>query len=125
MTVGVAPALRASDTRTSLLVLAGVILFACAGLALDGNWPKLLRVSSAFVSYAGVLTALGARRRTELSLVHFVAAGIVAGFVSGIVRPDLDGALVVVSIVGGAAFGAAHWLGLTKWRALASAIRQD
>ena len=36
------------DIRVSLLGLAGVITFACIGLALDGSWPKRLRVSMAF-----------------------------------------------------------------------------
>ena len=109
------------DVRLSLLLLALVILIACAGLAFDGNWPKVLRVSSAFTSYTLALAAFGvltAGARTGLGRV--AAAGAIAGFVSGVVRPEFDAMLVAASIAGGAAFAAVHWLALTRCRALAT-----
>lgn len=104
------------DTRASLLLLGGVIVFACIGLATDANWPKLLRVSSAFATYATVLVATILTRSGARMLGGFLAAGAAAGAVSGLVRPEIHPALVAISTLGGIVFGGVHWLAVTRWR---------
>ncbi|HEX6587751.1 MAG TPA: hypothetical protein VF039_01910 [Longimicrobiales bacterium] len=104
---------RAPAGRTltfSLLVLGSVILFACLGLAFDGNWPKLLRVSSAFTVYAVALVLVGPRP------IGFVLAGALAGAASGLIRPETTLPLVLVSIAGGSVFGLIHHLGMERLR---------
>ncbi len=96
--------------QLSVVLLAGIVLFACVGLAFDANWTKLLRVSSAFTTYAVVLLATAPRAWS------YPLAGALAGAASGLVRPEPTAALVIVSALGGAVFGYAHRLGVHRFR---------
>lgn len=104
----------------SLLLLATVVLVAVAGLAMDGNWPKIARVSTSFVVYCVVLLAAAGARRSEGGRVPFRAfalAGGASGIVSGLVRTDVETALVVAGAIAGALLlGGIHWLVHTCWR---------
>jgi hypothetical protein len=113
------------DLRVSLALVSAVVVFALIGLATDHNWPKLLRVSLAFATYAGSLLAFTNARRADASaeaLIEyrwFAIAGALAGLVSGIVRPEfrLD---VLVAGTGAASvlLAGVHWLALRYWRRL-------
>jgi hypothetical protein len=96
------------ELRLSLALLATIVVFALIGLATDRNWPKILRVSSAFVTYAAVLLTLLHYRRGAQAVVRaipfawFIGAGAAAGLVSGLVRPEVDVAVVVAGTIGAA-----------------------
>jgi hypothetical protein len=117
---------RIGDLRASLILLGAVALLAVAGLAMDGNWPKIARVSTSFLTYAVVLlAAVGARRCTgsfaPFRFRAFALAGGASGLVSGLVRPDVEADLVGAGVVAGALLlGGFHWLALIQWRRLHS-----
>ena len=104
----------------SLLLLAIVVLLAVAGLAMDGNWPKIARVSTSFVAYCVVLLAAAGAERSEGARVPcraFALAGGASGLVSGLVRTDVDIAVVVAGAIAGALLlGGMHWFAHTCWR---------
>jgi hypothetical protein len=107
----------------SLAILGAVIAIALVGLALDGNWLKLARVTSAALAYGGVLwAALGAASRlhapgASLPASPFLAAGASAGLVSGLVRSEWEARFVAASAASAAIlFGGFHWLALRSWR---------
>jgi len=111
------------DLRLSLALIGAVVVFALIGLATDHNWPKLLRVSLAFATYAGSL--LGSTRRARagadrpISYSWFALAGALAGLVSGIVRPEFRFDVLVAGTMAAAILLAGvHWLALRYWRRL-------
>ena len=107
------------DLYASLLLLGLVVAFALAGLASDGNWPKVLRVAAAAAGYGAVLLAAGRRSTERLPWRAFAAAGAVAGFLSGVVRPETSGSMVLAQTAAGAlVLGSFHWLALGSWRSL-------
>ena len=63
---------------------------AVIGLAVDGNWPKVLRVGAAAGAYACMLLALSRKHAPGRAIEwwRFAAAGTAAGIVSGLLRPD-------------------------------------
>ena len=108
----------------SLVILAAVVVLALVGLGLQGNWPKVLRVSLASVTYVTVVV-LGLRAQAPtpaaLPFLPFALAGAAAGLVSGLVRPTIDPGLVVASTVAAAVLlGGFHWFSLTTWRHVAA-----
>ena len=111
-----------NDTRFSLALLSFAMVIVMGGLLLiEGNYPKVLSVLTAFCGYGAVL--ITAQRHAGINLptvIPFALAGAVAGVISGLVRPDPN-LLVIVYGTLGAAFlvGPAHWLGVKSWRALA------
>lgn len=114
------------DLRWSVALIGGVVFLALIGLATDGNWPKILRVSLAFAAYATVLLGLAAYRKNSSSIpfAWFAAAGVSAGVVSGLVRPEIDaGVLIAGSIAAGLLIAGVHCLAIRKWRALQEAIK--
>ncbi|MES2521375.1 MAG: hypothetical protein V4617_01665 [Gemmatimonadota bacterium] len=102
-----------SDLELSLLFLAVVVALALTGLAFDSNWPKFLRVATAFVGYAVVLL-IATRRSARPPLTAFVLAGAVAGLLSGLVRPEPMPMRFVLTLTLAAAalLGPAHFFGL-------------
>lgn len=107
------------DLYGSLLLLGAVVVFALAGLAWDGNWPKVLRVATAAAGYAAVLLAAGRRSTTILPWRAFAAAGAVAGLLSGAVRAESSAPLLVAQTAAGALLlGGFHRLALGSWRSL-------
>ena len=115
---------KTGDLIASFLLLGVVVLLALAGLAMDGNWPKVARVSTSFATYTVVLlAAAGARPSTETRIPFrvFALAGGASGLVSGLVRPEIAAAGVIAGVVAGALLlGGVHWLALTQWRRLHS-----
>jgi len=117
---------RRRDLLVSLAVLALVVAIALSGLALNGNWPKFLRVGAAFGAYCLVLLSfLRARGPAHpdgrfAPLRWFVAAGAAAGIVSGIVRPRFDpGVLAAGTVAAAFLLGSVHYLALRAWPARA------
>jgi hypothetical protein len=112
------------DLEASLLVAGLVVALASAGLAFEGNWPKIARVSTAFVTYLVVLLAARGARGGEGEKIPFrvfALAGGAAGVVSGLVRREVQGAVVAAGGLAGAVFlGGIHWLALHEWRRLRS-----
>jgi hypothetical protein len=112
------------DLRLSLAALAAVVVCALIGLSLDGNWPKVLRVSLSFAAYAAVLVgavvwscAPRQRAATGAPLRWFLAAGAAAGGISGLLQPVFDVDVLIVGASGAAVlFGTMHWLALRYWR---------
>jgi membrane associated rhomboid family serine protease len=117
---------RVALLRASLGLLALVVLIALTGLALDGNWPKVLRVAGAFAGYAAVLMASarlsGHRREDGGSPVWpFLMAGATAGAISGLVRPEFDALRLAVHTLAAPLLGAVHALAVERLhRALSS-----
>jgi hypothetical protein len=103
-------------------VLAALFAFVLVSLALQANWPKLLRVGAAAGAYLG-LVALLARRWWRPALAAacpyrvFAVAGAVAGALGGLLRPApvlLVGA--IGSVAGALLFGGFHYLALRAAR---------
>jgi hypothetical protein len=112
-----------SDLEISLLVLSVIVTLALFGLALDSNWPKVLRVTLSFLGYTLCLLPLR-RRHPPLPVIVFVGAGAAAGLISGVVRPDglqLDRALAL-TVFAALLLGPTHWLGLRLHRSLRARI---
>lgn len=108
----------------SLLLPGAVVLFALAGLALDGNWPKLARVATAFLAYTVVLLAAREPGRDdggEVPFRAFAAAGAACGLVGGLVREEVQAAVVVAgTLAGSLLLGGLHYLALRGGRRLRS-----
>jgi hypothetical protein len=106
-----------TDLELSLLLVGVVVLLALGGLASDANWPKLLRVATAFLGYATVLLTT-ARRGESPALPAFVLAGAAAGLLSGVVRPEPMPLVfvVVMTLASAALLGPVHWLALRHHR---------
>ena len=99
--------------RRSLLLLGVVIAIALAGLAIDGNWPKVLRVAAAAGTYAAALLVL-ARPGTDVSRRWwwFAVAGVCAGVASGLFRPEPGAASIAVDSGAAIVLATMHWMGL-------------
>jgi hypothetical protein len=99
--------------RFSLFILAAIVLIAVSGLALNGNWPKVLRVSSAAAAYLGVLS-LWLRSITPTHPQPwwpFACAGGLAGAISGFLQPSFSYPVLLTSAAGGAILlGTVHWI---------------
>ena len=108
------------DLGWSIALMAVVVALALIGLATEGNWPKILRVSLSFVTYAGTLLAWrnGWRSpRATLPFLWFASAGAAAGVVSGLVRTQFHWSVLLAGTAGAALLlGGVHWLGLMYWR---------
>src|SRR5207253_10440863 len=104
--------------------LSVVVTFALIGLATDHNWPKMWRVSSAFIAYAAALLIQARTSAGTLQWRWFAIAGAAAGLVSGIVRPEFHvSVLIAGAILAPLVFGSMHWLGLKQWRKLRISIK--
>jgi hypothetical protein len=116
---------KMSDLTISLLAIAGIALLATIGLAIDGNWAKVLRVLSALIGYLRVLVPVRKQLSPPVSLLRFMAAGAVAGAISGLIRPD-DGIvlnrLIALTVGGAALLGPVHWLAVRQARGWYSRI---
>ena len=112
---------RRTELEISLLLLGALLLFVTGGLAFEGNWAKLLRVTTAFIGYASVLLILVGRGASP-RLSVFILAGAAAGLISGLVRPEPMPLLFVATqcVACAALFAPAHWLGLRYHRHLTS-----
>jgi hypothetical protein len=112
------------DLESSLLLMGIIVVMAVGGLAVDGNWPKVARIATAFLTYLVVLLAAQGAwgRRGEGSPYRFFAlAGAACGLVSGLVRAEVEGAVVGAGVLAGALLlGGIHWVGLHGWRRLHS-----
>ncbi len=103
----------------SLLLLGAIVGCALVGLAIQGNWPKVLRVLLAALAY-GTILGLSLRRATTAGGApygNFVVAGAVAGAVSGLVRPTTTLLLVLAQALSAAfLLASVHWLGVRAWQ---------
>ena len=98
--------------RSSLLLLGAVLGIALIGLAVDGNWPKVLRVAAASCGYAATLLFL--TRHAATGWWRFAVAGLVAGAASGILRLDPGALTIAVDAIAATAVATVHWLGLAQ-----------
>ena len=106
----------------SIAVLTAVIMIADVSLALQGNWPRILRLTLSAAVYVGVLGAtlkvlgrFGAPAR-QLPVGAFLGAGAAAGLVGALARPELSAPLVAVSaVLTPALLGTFHWVVLQRW----------
>ena len=100
----------------SLLLLGAVVILALAGLAIEGNWPKVARVATAFLTYTVVLlVARGPWRGggEDVPFRDFAAAGAGCGLVSGLVREEVHAAVVIAgTLAGSLLLGGLHYLAL-------------
>ena len=113
------------DLVLSLALIGVVVSLALIGLATEGNWPKVLRVSLSFVAYAGTLLLLARIPRSgrgvgqPIPYAWFVAAGAIAGVVSGAVRPAFQvGVLIAGTIAAACLLAGVHCFALRNWRKL-------
>ena len=115
---------KRGDLEASLLLMAVVVTLAIGGLAIDGNWPKIARVATAFLTYAVVLLAARGGRGgagERIPYAGFALAGGACGLVSGLVRAEVQSAVLAAGVLAGALLlGGIHWLGLRGWRRLHS-----
>jgi hypothetical protein len=113
----------------SIGLLTGIVMIADVTLAIQGNWPKIIRVTLAAATYIGVLGfllksmgRLGAPP-AKLPLWVFFVAGAAAGLASGFVRPDVDSMVVIASaILTPTLIGSVHWIALQRWSRLRARI---
>ena len=120
------------DLLLSLVLITVVVVFALVGLAIDRNWPKLLRVSLSYATYAGMLLALVRAHSASLGgsksvpYAWFVSAGALAGVVSGIVRADFRiDVLVAGTIAAAVLLAGVHCFALRHWRRLLPATMES
>ena len=99
--------------RASLFLLAAVLGIALIGLAVDGNWPKVLRVAAAGAVYAVTLLVI-ARQRAALGWWGFALAGLAAGAASGWLRPDPGVLTLAIDAFAAMVVAMVHWLGLAQ-----------
>lgn len=98
--------------RSSLVLLGAVLGIAVIGLAVDGNWPKVLRVAAASCGYAATLLVL--TRQSSMRWWRFAVAGLVAGMASGMLRPDPGALPIAVDAIAATVVATVHWLGLAQ-----------
>ena len=102
----------------SLALLAVIVAVALIGLAISGNWPKVIRVAAAAATYSILLLAL-ARGSAAAPVASFMAAGGAAGAVSGVARVSTSPMLVTASVLGATLLLAPlHWWALRTWLAV-------
>jgi hypothetical protein len=107
------------DLLASVALLGVVVALALIGLALDGNWPKVIRVACAAATYVTILLAFASRGEGPARYWWFAAAGAAAGLVSGMLRPVPDLAPVLTGTVAAALLlGGVHWTAVRFWRRL-------
>jgi hypothetical protein len=112
------------DLLASVALLGLVVALALIGLALDGNWPKVIRVACAAAAYVTILLSLASRGAEPARYVWFAAAGAAAGLVSGMLRPVPDLAPVLtVTIAASLLLGGVHWAAVRFWRRLPGAMK--
>ncbi|HJU87203.1 MAG TPA: hypothetical protein VJ788_07555 [Gemmatimonadota bacterium] len=112
---------RSDELAASLFVLGAIVVLAIVGLVTDGNWPKIARVATAFLSYVVVLLAGRGAAGERVPFRAFALAGGACGLVSGLVRAEVRGAVVAAGVLAGAfLLGGMHWLALRGWRRLHS-----
>jgi hypothetical protein len=113
----------------SLAVSGVLVALALAGLALQGNWPKVARVLLAWLTYGVLLlgSVRGGRNRVvpgdRLPFWMFGLAGAGAGVVSGLMQPTRSAGLVVLSgLLTATLVGGLHFLVVRGWRGLTGRI---
>ena len=112
-----APTHEHERLRSSLLLLGAVLTIALIGLAVDGNWPKVLRVGAAGCTYAAIVLGLTHRRTSMGGSVgwwRFALAGLAAGAASGLLRPEPSGFIIATDAAAATVVAAVHWLGLAQ-----------
>lgn len=101
----------------SLTAIGLIIALAVIQLGLQGNWPKVLRVSVAFLAYCTFLLYLARwTSRASLPFYMFAIAAGVAELCSGWLRPDWRVSdTVIMPLVAALLFGGFHWFVLRVW----------
>jgi hypothetical protein len=106
----------------SVALLTAVIMIADVTLAIQGNFPKIVRITIAAATYVAVLgSILKVLGRfpappPRLPLWPFLAAGLAGGLVSGLVRSDVDLSVPMASsVLTPPLLGTVHWVALQRW----------
>ena len=106
----------------SIGLLTAVIMIADVSLAIQGNWPKILRVTLAAATYVAILgmtlklTGRFGAPPSRLPVWTFLVAGAAGGLVSGVVRPEVSAPVVIVSaVLTPTLLGTFHWIALRRW----------
>ncbi|MFN2510108.1 MAG: hypothetical protein ABR568_01545 [Pyrinomonadaceae bacterium] len=116
------------DLIVSISVLGFIIALAVTQLAWEGNWPKVLRVSLAFLTYGALLLSFTRVSKTAVERIRlpfwiFAVAGGAAEMASGWLRPDWRlSDTIVLPLAAAALIGGSHWLVLVAWRPLRERI---
>jgi hypothetical protein len=101
------------ELKLSVLVVAGLGLFATAGLITQQNFSKALRIGIAFSVYVSILLLYIRRSSSEnIPLFPFVIAGGFAEIASGWLRPDATGFIEIPMVAAATLLAVVHWLGL-------------
>ena len=116
----------------SVGLFTAVIMLADVSLALQGNWPKILRVTFAAATYVGVLGFLlksmgrfGAPP-SRLPVWVFLVAGAAAGLVSAAVHPELRSPAVIASaVLTPTLLGTFHWIVLQRYSWMRARIEKQ
>ena len=111
------------DLTVSLVIIGLIIAFALVQLGFQGNWPKVLRVSLAFLTYSTVLLCLirWTLKAEQSSLPYhiFAVAAGAAELCSGWLRPDWRiSDVLTIPLIAAVLIGGLHWLALRVWRPL-------
>src|SRR6185436_3723681 len=106
----------------SIGLLTAVIMIADVSLAVQGNWPKILRVTLAAATYVAILgmtlRVIGrfGAPPARLPVWAFLLAGAAVGLVSGVVRPEVSAPVVIASaVLTPTLLGTFHWIALQRW----------
>lgn len=120
------------DLIVSIGVIGLIVTLAVSQLALAGNWPKVFRVSLAFLTYSAVLLIFAryvtkfAEEKIRLPFWIFAVAGAAAEIASGWLRPDwILSDTLTLPLAAAVLIGGSHWLALIAWRPLRERILSD
>lgn len=116
---------KGRELTASLAVSGVLVVFALAGLSLQGNWSKVMRVLLAWLTYGAVLLGMAWARQALFASEDrvpywlFALAGAGAGVVSGLLHPAGSTRLVVVSgLLTAVLLGGLHYLVVREWRGI-------
>lgn len=102
----------------SLAAIGLIIALGVIQLGLQGNWPKVLRVSAAFLAYSTFLLYLA--RWSPRALLPFYMFAIAAGaaeLCSGWLRPDWRASdSFTMPLIAALLLGGFHWFVLRVWQ---------
>ena len=106
----------------SIGILTAVVCVADVGLAIQGNWAKIVRVTLGAASYVAILgsvlklTGRFGAPAGRLPLWAFLVAGLCAGLVAGLAGSEAALSLALASVVvTPVLLAAVHWVIVQRW----------